>query len=126
MPAPPPLNQFLLDLLGAYDEGCICPAEILACAAVLARKLYNLDKSSATYIINLMQTIKRKRTLTDGEKGLLKDVALDSELNYERAAAYALLDDANMAKHCLSRCTESERIQIESYPISIFFENVHD
>lgn len=116
-----PLNQFLLELLAAYDEGCVLSSEVLGCAAVLARKLYDFDSKSNAYFLNLMQTIKRKRDFVDDEVDRLRDIALDSEFNYEKAAAYALLDEKDMAERCRIRCSEAERMQIDSYPISIFF-----
>ncbi len=117
-----PLNQKLLEMLAAYDKGCQQPEELLASAAIVARRLYEADSSSETYFLNLMQTFKRKRVLESDERKRLQDVAIDSERTYVKAAAYALLDDMDMARNCLNRCTEDERKQIEDYPISRFFD----
>lgn len=117
-----PLNQKLLEMLAAYDKGCQQPEELLASAAIVAKRLYEADSSSETYLLNLMQTFKRKRVLESDERKRLQDVAIDSERNYVKAAAYALLDDMDMARNCLNRCIEDERKQIEDYPISRFFD----
>lgn len=116
-----PLNQKLLEMLSAYDKGCKLPKKLLAVAALLAKKLYEADRSSDTYYLNLMQTQKRARTLEEQEKSRLRDIAIESERYYEKAAAYALLDNQEMADSCLSRCSEEERCQIEGYPIMRFF-----
>lgn len=119
------LNQKLLNMLAAYDKGCQQPEELLASAAILARKLYEADNASETYFLNLMQTVKRKRELTQEERKRLQDIAIENEQAYVMAAAYALLDNAEMALNCLGRCTEAERKQIEDYPISIFFDSAN-
>lgn len=117
-----PLNQKLLEMLSAYDDGAKQPKVLLACAVVLARRLYEFDSKNQTYLLNLMQTILREREFDDSEKSLLRDVALDAPEQYTRAAAYALLGEQEMAQACLDRCSETERKQIEDYPISQFFE----
>lgn len=116
-----PLNQKLLEMLVAYDQGSKQPQALLACATTLAKRLYEFDKSNRVYLLNLMQTIKRKRELDDTEKSLLREVVLDAPERYAKAAAYALLDEQEMAEMCLERCTEAERKQIENYPIVHFF-----
>lgn len=119
-----PLNQKLLEMLEAYDEGCALPNQILACAALLARKLYEFDVTSETYLLNLMQTIKRKRDFTHEEIQNLQDVAIASDRMSIRAAAYLLLGENAMALNCLNRCSEEERSQIERYPISHFLKEI--
>ncbi|QUC04353.1 hypothetical protein [Atopobium sp. oral taxon 416] len=66
-----PLNQKLLDMLTAYDEGARQPQGLLACAAVLARRLHEFDQKSQTYLLNLLQTIGRKREFNEEEKSAL-------------------------------------------------------
>ena len=51
----------------------------------------------------------------------LEDIALEAPELYTKAAAYAFMGYSEMAQVCLSRCSESERRQIEGYPISRFF-----
>lgn len=121
-----PLNGCLLEMLAAYDDGCAFPSEVLDCAMVLARRLCDYDGSSSTYLLNLMQTIRRKRSFTEEEISTLKDVAIDSENLYDKAAAFALLGDTDMATRYYSRCSKAERHQIDSYPISIFFKENAD
>lgn len=116
-----PLNQKLLEMLAAYDKGCAQPKKLLAAATLLATKLYEADEASDTYYLNLMQTIRRARELTNAEKGRLRDIAIENSQYYMRAAAYALLGDKDMANSCLERCVAAERQQIESYPIARFF-----
>ena len=115
------LNQRLLEMLSAYDSGCQQPNELLASAALLARKLYELDPTSDTYCLNLMQTLSRKRLLDDDEKERLRDMALDSKAQYVKASAYALLGNQDMAVSCLNRCSEEERRQVTEYPIAALF-----
>jgi len=115
------LNITLLEMLTAYDEGAKQSEALLACAVALARKLYEFDGDSKIYLLNLLQTIKRKRNLQAEEKDLLRDIALDGKQLYTKAAAYVLLDDKKLANKCLIRCTKQERKQIEDYPISRFF-----
>lgn len=119
-----PLNQKLLEMLSAFDKGCQQPDEVLATAVILARKLLEVDITSETYLLNLMQTYKRKRDLSVEERKRLQDVAIDSDQPYIKAAAYALLDNTEMARNCLGRCTEAERKQIEDYPISRYFHHM--
>lgn len=117
-----PLNQKLLEMLAAYDLGCQQPDALLACAAIVARKLHEFAPESDTYYLNLMQTFKRKRALQGDETKRLRNLAIDSESPYVKAAAYALLDDGVMAETCLQRCTEDEKKQIADYPIATFFK----
>lgn len=117
-----PLNQKVLEMLSAYDRGAQQPHALLACAAILARKLYEFDSHSEIYLLNLMQTLRRSRELEAGEKGMLRDLAIDTDVRYVEAAAYALLDEKDMARRCLDRCSAAEQRQIEDYPISLFFE----
>ena len=116
-----PLNQKLLEMLSAYDSGSMQPEALLAAASLLARKLYDADKTSDTSYLNLVQALKRGRELNETEKGRLRDIAIDNDARYMKAAAYALLDDKAMAESCLARCNEVERRQIEDYPIARFF-----
>lgn len=116
-----PLNQKLLEMLAAYDMGSMQPDALLAVAAMLARKLHEADKASDTSFLNLAQTLKRKRELSETEKDRLRDIAIDNDARHMKAAAYALLEDKVMAESCLSRCTDAERKQIEDYPIVRFF-----
>lgn len=116
-----PLNQKLLEMLSAYDKGCKLPKKLLAVATLLAKKLHEADESSDTYYLNLLQTIRRARALDEQEKSRLRDIAIESEQYYIKAATYALLDNQEMADSCLSRCSEVERRQIEDYPIMHFF-----
>lgn len=116
-----PLNQKLLDMLTAYDEGARQPQGLLACAVVLVRRLHEFDQKSQTYLLNLLQTIGRKREFNEEEKSALEDIALEAPELYTKAAAYALMGYSEMAQVCLSRCSEAERRQIEGYPISRFF-----
>jgi tetratricopeptide (TPR) repeat protein len=118
-----PLNQKVLEMLSAYDKGAKQSQALLACAAILARKLHEFDTDSQTYLLNLMQALKRRRELEDGEKDLLRSLVIDAHERYVQAAAYALLGDADMARRCLERCTKAEKAQIENYPISLFFRN---
>lgn len=118
-----PLNQKVLEMLSAYDKGAKQPQALLACAAILARKLFEFDADSQTYLLNLMQSLKRSRELDDGEKDLLRNLVIDAHERYVQAAAYALLGDDDMARRCLERCTEAEKAQIENYPISRFFRD---
>lgn len=118
-----PLNQKVLDMLSAYDKGAKQPHALLACATILARKLHEFDPDSQTYLLNLMQTLKRSRELEDEEKDLLRNLAIDTHERYAQAAAYVLLDDKDMAGRCFERCTKAERAQIENYPISLFFKD---
>lgn len=118
-----PLNQKLLEMLVAYDKGAKQPQALLACAAVLAKKLYEFDKNSQIYLLNLMQTLKRKRELDDVEKSLLRKVVLGAPEWYAKAAACALLDDQEMVRMYLEQCTQVERKQIEDYPIMHFFRS---
>lgn len=117
------LNQKVLEMLSAYDKGAKQPQALLACAAILARKLHEFDADSQTYLLNLMQALKRRRELEDGEKDLLCNLVIDAHERYVQAAAYALLGDADMARRCLERCTKAKKVQIENYPISLFFRN---
>lgn len=117
-----PLNQKVLEMLSAYDGGAQQPDALLACAAILARKLHEFDGHSEAYLLNLMQALKRSRRLEDGEKDMLRDLAVDTDIRYVQAAAYALLGDKDMAKRYLDRCTKAEKAQIENYPISRFFK----
>lgn len=117
-----PLNQKVLEMLSAYDKGAQQPDALLACAATLAKKLHEFDNRSETYLLNLMQTIKRRRTLEDGEKDELRDLVIDTSERCVQAAAYALLDEKDMARRCLDHCSAAERRQIEDYPISLFFK----
>lgn len=117
-----PLNQKLLEMLEAYDEGCVLPNQILACAELLARKLYEFDETSKTYLLNLLQTIKRKRDFTPEEIQNLQNAAIASDQMSIRAAAYLLLGENAMALNCLNRCSEGERSQINKYPISHFLK----
>lgn len=116
-----PLNQKLLEMLSAYDKGSMQPDVLLAVATLLARKLHEADKASDTSYLNLAQTLKRGGELSKTEQGRLRDIAIDNDARYMKAAAYALLDDKAMAESCLARCTEAERRQIKDYPISRFF-----
>lgn len=116
-----PLSQKVLEMLSAYDKGAQQPDALLACAAVLAQKLYEFDNHSEAYLLNLMQTLKRHRALEEGEKEKLRDLVIDTSERYVQAAAYALLDEKDMARRCLDRCSAVERRQIEDYPISLFF-----
>lgn len=118
-----PLNQKVLEMLSAYDKGAKQPQALLACAAILARKLHEFDTDSQTYLLNLLQALKRRRELEDDEKDLLRNLVIDSHERYVQAAAYALLGDADMARRCLERCTKAEKAQIENYPISLFFRD---
>ena len=115
-----PLNQKLLQMLTAFDEGCQQPDGVIGCALVLAQKLYEFDNDSETYLINLMQTIRRMRDLQAGERKLLEDVAIESGCMYNKAAAFALLGSSDMAFNCIKRCTENERKLLEDYPIAAF------
>lgn len=58
-------------MLTAYDEGARQPQGLLACAAVLARRLHEFDQKSQTYLLNLLQTIGRKREFNEEEKSAL-------------------------------------------------------
>lgn len=115
------LNAKLLEMLRAYDEGCMQPDALLACAAILARRLYELDSSSCNAYLNLMQVMKRRRELEDAEKDRLRDMAIDGDQMYVKAAAYALLDNTDMANKCLNRCSEEEKRFITDCPIARFF-----
>lgn len=112
-----PLNNKLLDILLAFDEGCKQPEAVLACAVVLAKKLYEFDPSSTSYYLNLIQTIKRKRALAPEEKRHLMDIAIDNPSQVLKTAAYMLLDDSEMASHCFNRCNRDEKRQLTDYPI---------
>lgn len=115
------LNQKLLQMLSAYDSESQQPDALLECATILARKLYEFDPESDMYYLNLMQTYRRKRELNDEEMGRLRDLAIDNNTPFMKAAAYVLLGEADMAMACLRRCTENERKQITDYPIAVFF-----
>lgn len=117
-----PLNERLLEMLRAYDEGCQRPDALLASAAIIARRLFEFDPSSESYFLNHAQVLKRKRELKDEEKKRLGDIAIESDDMYSRAAAYALLDNTEMATNCLNRCSEEDRKQITEYPIARFFK----
>jgi hypothetical protein len=115
------LNQKLLEMLAAYDEGAQRAEELLACATLLAGELHDFDRNSETSTINLLQTIRRSRELTENERGILQDIALDGEQMSSKAAAFALLGNSEMAHKCLNRCTDEERSQIQGFPIAAFF-----
>lgn len=115
-----PLNERLLEMLRAYDEGCQQPDALLASAAIIARRLCEFDSSSESYFLNHAQVVKRKREFEDEEKKRLGDIAIESNHMYSRAAAYALLDNTDMATNCLNRCSEEDRKQITEYPIARF------
>lgn len=116
-----PLNQKMLEMLAAYDSGSMQPNALLAVASLLARKLHEADEASDASYLNLAQTLKRSRALSETEKDRLRDIAIDNDAKYMKAAAYALLEDKAMANSCLARCNEAERKQIEDYPIARFF-----
>ena len=97
------------------------PDALLACAAILARRLYELDSSSCNAYLNLMQVMKRRRELEDAEKDRLRDMAIDGEQMYVKAAAYALLDNTDMANKCLNRCSEEEKSFITDCLTARFF-----
>ena len=115
------LNAKLLEMLRAYDEGCMRPDALLACAAILARRLYELDVSSCNAYLNVMQVMKRRRELEDAEKDCLRDMAIDGEQMYVKAATHALLDNTDMANKCLNRCSEEEKSFITDCLIARFF-----
>lgn len=52
-----PLNPRLLEMLAAYDEGALQPQALLACAAMVARRLYDFDRGSEVGFVNLAQTL---------------------------------------------------------------------
>ena len=117
-----PLNQKLLEMLSVYDSDCRQPDALLACAAILARKLYEFDSSSEINFINMIQTFKRKRDLYEDEMNGLRNITIDSTMMTFKAAAYALLDESEMAALCLARCSEEDQIQLKEYPIGKFFK----
>lgn len=119
-----PLNQKVLEMLAAYDKGAQQPHALLACATILARKLYEFDSNSETHLLNLAQTLKRDCELEDSKIEMLRDLVIDTHETHVKAAAFALLDDKDMARRCFERCTKDEKAQIENYPISLFFKEL--
>ncbi|MBS7157675.1 MAG: DUF4365 domain-containing protein [Collinsella sp.] len=117
-----PLNQTLLAMLAAFDKGCVQPKKLIDAATLLATKMYEADEESDICYLNLMQTLKRRRELDGDERHRLRDIAIDGGSYYMKAAAFALLDEMEMAENCLQRCEVAERRQIEDYPIRRFFQ----
>lgn len=120
------LNERLLELLEAYDEGCLQPEAVIACAEVLGRMLYEYDSDAEVYALNWLQAVKRQRDFTANEHAQLRAIAIKGTQMYCRAAAYALLDSSEMAMDCLGYCSEAERKLIYDYPISRFFIARHN
>lgn len=121
-----PLNQKLLEMLAAYDEGAVQPRELLGCAVILAHSLNDFDSASSIYFINLLQTIRRMRKLTESEKDELSDLAIDAPEMKTKAAAYALLGNHDMAQRCFNRCSLLEQKELEQFPIGRFFNKEED
>ena len=121
-----PLNQKLLEMLAAYDEGAVQPRELLACAAALASSLHEFDPESSAYHINLLQTTMRERGLKDEEKEELKNLVVDASDSKTKAAACALLGDTDMANRYLDKCTPMERKELIDFPISRYFKEEED
>lgn len=117
------LNQKLLEMLSAYDEGSMQPSALLACAAVLAKRIHGFDQTSPVYLINLLQTLRRRRPLEEDEEDALRNLAIENGNMDIKAAAYALLGERKMAENCLDRCTTAKQEELESLPIGRFFKN---
>lgn len=120
-------NQIMLNLIAASDKADGTRKEILLQTALsIADWLASLpddvwEKSIAT--LNRMQIIKRQRSLTEEERGMLYALALGIGSREDvRFAAYALLGKRDEAIKHFSTLPPSAQEELKLYPIYRFAE----
>lgn len=108
----------LLEMLNAYDEGAVCPGELLDCCNILADLLAKLNPSSEPYKINQLQTRKRTRPLTDEETDDARKLTSDSNPAMVAASAYILINQNDFADKLIDNFVPEEQEAFKSWPIS--------
>ena len=118
-------NQIMLNLITAADKTDGARKETLLLTALgIADWLVSLpdtvwEKSIAT--LNRIQILKRQRSLTDEERGMLYALALGIGSREDvRFAAYALLGKRDEAMKCFDALPASAQDELKQYPIFRF------
>lgn len=109
-------NNDMLMMLLAYDEDN--NERTLKAAASLCRWLLSIqdEKDKHTYLLNMMQIIKRERQLNLEERETLMDL-VDSVDLMGKVACYILLDNREQAEHYIKKLSKKEVAFFKSLPI---------
>lgn len=111
------LTNFILEGLRSVDIAQ--NTDLLMCIEVLAKRLYEMDKSILHYV-NYLQCIKRQRNITDEEAEILlnkADEAEGSEKDLINCAISLLLNDKYRYKLLYKQLSQDLKEQFDNYPI---------
>lgn len=112
----------MVNLLIFLAIGRMLACMLFVCkCAVLAKALYEFDMASSTALINVMQTMRRRRPLTEDEERALRELVASDVADKYKAAACAILGDVAQAEVFKEHCPPRERDMLEDWPISAFF-----
>jgi len=110
------VDYFILNLLSAYDKRK--SAEMLDCAIEVSSWLCKQSPNVVRYL-NKMQSIFRKRPLSDEESEIILNIRDDSVNSWEILTGCAiLLHEKHTYKHCLEKLPRGRKKEFLKYPIS--------
>lgn len=113
-------NLVLLEMLSAYDEQN--NDELLSAAEEMAEWL----KTQPNYLpadiaeLNYLQIIKRKRSLSFSEKGVLNSIVQKTDNTQHKLGAMILLDEHQEAKTIFASLDKKDADNFQQYPIYYF------
>lgn len=119
-------NQFLLELLKAYDMSN--NEIILTTALAFAKWLINTTEKELPYaikLLNLYQVYKRQRKLNNKEMKKLYDLIEGNQTNYDiLVGAYLLLEQQIAAEKYYNLMSEIEKEDFKHFPIYKFWKEL--
>ena len=115
-------NWTLLELLLAYDASNDKAQKLLKAAKQFAEWIQS-EEPNDIHLINLLQTIKRERELSKGEKRDLFIIIENKEqLEPVLVAAHLLLGNETVAEMHFEHLDEEEKSNFRTWPIFRFWE----
>lgn len=123
-------NEFLLDLLRAYDDSEGSRKEILDTAVEFSDWLLSDDFKDVQYgirIINHLQSIKRTRELNIFETEKLYNIIEDSNASERiKVGAYLLLEQQGAAEMHYGKLSCEEQEEFKTYPIYHYWKKAEE
>ena len=113
METAPLFISIFIELMWAYDD--TKNEKYYNVALLIIEKLIELDNDNSAAIINRMQLIYRKRTLSEEEMEKLESIEEQDHLT--KCAVNILLDNKRIAKKYLEKLSEEEINKFKQNPI---------
>ena len=123
-------NQTLLEMIKAYDRSQDNRKDILEYAERLSASLLKRQKDEngndlPLHVLNALQIVKRKRSLTKEEQKTIFAIAEDPNQSPEmRTGAYLLLDNQLAAEVQFGKIKPTVQKEFKSFPINRFWKQV--